>query len=202
MAAGAGNRARSATAKGEKTRQDWILAALAALAEGGVGAVKVERIAKALTVSKGSFYWHFKDHADLLSALLDLWDEDFTRQLIVDAAGLATPAERLRAVAREALTAEMEGVDSASAEAAVQAWAAQDERAAERLRSIEAVRVGYIAEELAIAGLPRERAKAMAKVLYLALLGLYAARGYNPDLADDEAYMALIDLILRQPGSL
>ena len=36
----------------------------------------------------------------------------------------------------------------------------------------------------------------MGKALYMALLGLYAARGYNRDLADDEAYLALVDLVL------
>lgn len=186
--------------KADKTRQDWIDAALAALAQGGVEAVRVERLAAGMKVSKGSFYWHFKDRADLLSALLDLWDGDFTRQLIADAAALPTPAERLRKVAHDALVATMNGVDSARAEAAVQAWAARDNDAAERLRAVEAVRVGYIAVELAASGAPGERANLMAKALYMALLGLYAARGHNPDLADDEAYLALVETVIAAAG--
>lgn len=182
----------------DKTRRDWVLAALEALAEGGVEAVKVERLAKALKVSKGSFYWHFKDRSDLLLALLDLWDADFTQELINHAATLPTPAARLRSVAREALERTMHGVDSARAEAAVQAWAGQDEHAAARLRLVEQARVGYLTEELAAAGLPRHSALAMAKALYLALLGLYAARSYNPTLADDHAFLDLLDLVLAE----
>jgi hypothetical protein len=34
-------------------------------------------------------------------------------------------------------------------------------------------------------------------MLYLALLGLYAARGYNQHLADDSAYLALVELVLE-----
>ena len=189
---------KRATRQPDKTRDDWISAALAALAEGGIEAVKVERLAARLGVSKGSFYWHFKDRPTLLAALLDLWDGNFTQQLIDEAAGLATPAARLRKVAELALAATMEGVDSARAEAAVQAWATTDEAAAKRLRGVEEVRIDYIAGELEAAGMPGAQARSMGKALYMALLGLYAARGYNRDLADDEAYLALVDLVLAK----
>ena len=189
---------KRATRQPDKTRDDWISAALAALAEGGIEAVKVERLAARLGVSKGSFYWHFKDRPALLAALLDLWDGNFTQQLIDEAAGLATPAARLRKVAELALAATMEGVDSARAEAAVQAWATTDEAAAKRLRGVEEVRIDYIAGELEAAGMPGAQARSMGKALYMALLGLYAARGYNRDLADDEAYLALVDLVLAR----
>ena len=189
---------KRATRLPDKTRDDWISAALAALAEGGIEAVKVERLAARLGVSKGSFYWHFKDRPTLLAALLDLWDGNFTQQLIDEAAGLATPAARLRKVAELALAATMEGVDSARAEAAVQAWATTDEAAAKRLRGVEEVRIDYIAGELEAAGMPGAQARSMGKALYMALLGLYAARGYNRDLADDEAYLALVDLVLAK----
>lgn len=182
----------------EKTREDWTLAALAALAEGGIDAVRVERLAVQLRVSKGSFYWHFKDRADLLNALLDLWDNDFTRQLIEKVAPQPTPAERLRALAVDALSTKMFNVDSARAESAVQAWAAIDPEAARRLRKVETSRVEYLRMELAAHGLPAAQATAMAKVLYLALLGLYATRAYNPDLADDQAYLNLVELVLSR----
>ncbi len=63
-----------------RSRDDWIEAAWAALGEGGVEAVRVERLARKLDVTKGSFYWHFKDRQDLIDALMDRWfglrDED------------------------------------------------------------------------------------------------------------------------------
>lgn len=189
---------RRAAEQRDLSRHDWVMAALAAMAEGGVEAMKVERLARTLGVSKGSFYWHFKDRPALFSAVLDLWDGDFTRQLIDQAAHLETPAERLREVARAALVATMHGVDSARAEAAVQAWAATDAMAAARLEEVEAVRVGYIAAELTAAGMPADKAKLMGKALYMALLGLYAARGRNETLADDAAFMAMTALVLAE----
>ena len=51
----------------------WIAAAFDALAEGGIDAVRVEPLAKALGITKGSFYWHFADRRALLDAMLDAW---------------------------------------------------------------------------------------------------------------------------------
>ncbi len=56
-----------------RSQEDWIEAAWIALGEGGVEAVRVERLARKLGVTKGSFYWHFKDRQDLINALLDRW---------------------------------------------------------------------------------------------------------------------------------
>ena len=179
------------------TRDDWLRAAVAALAEGGVEAVKVERLAKTLGVSKGSFYWHFKDRPQLLAAILDFWDADFTQQLIDNAADRTTPKERLRHLAQDALVKTVYGIDSARAEAAIQSWAATDAHVAERLRAVDSARLAYLEKELAAAGQQPDKARARAKMLYLALLGLYAARGYNQDLADDSAYLALVELALE-----
>ena len=49
---------------------DWAEAALEALARGGLAAVAVEPLAKALGTTKGSFYWHFADRNALLEATL------------------------------------------------------------------------------------------------------------------------------------
>ena len=54
-------------------RKEWISAAIEAAAEGGIDNVRVERLARRLRVTKGSFYWHFKDRNALLQALLEAW---------------------------------------------------------------------------------------------------------------------------------
>ncbi len=57
------------------TRDDWLDAAFLAVVEGGFDKARVLTIADALGVTRGSFYWHFTDHADLLAALLARWKE-------------------------------------------------------------------------------------------------------------------------------
>lgn len=60
-------------------REGWNLTGdttLWALADGGVDAVRVEALAKALGVTKGGFYGYFADRDALLEAMLDTWERE------------------------------------------------------------------------------------------------------------------------------
>jgi AcrR family transcriptional regulator len=59
----------------DRGRNKWFEAALKALVEEGVDAVRIERLAPRLGITRGSFYHHYKDHADLLRALLEHYVE-------------------------------------------------------------------------------------------------------------------------------
>lgn len=63
-------------------KTDWLRAARSALLRGGVEAVRVERLARDLQVTKGSFYWHFKDREELLELLLQEWEQELSEQII------------------------------------------------------------------------------------------------------------------------
>src|ERR1700744_3972621 len=56
------------------TRESWIEAARRVLGNSGVEDVKVDRIARRLRMTRGSFYWHFSSREDLLNALLKDWE--------------------------------------------------------------------------------------------------------------------------------
>jgi AcrR family transcriptional regulator len=66
---------KSESAEPRLDREDWIRAAMVALAEEGVRAVAVEPLARRLGVTKGSFYWHFANREALWSALLERWEQ-------------------------------------------------------------------------------------------------------------------------------
>jgi AcrR family transcriptional regulator len=63
------------------TPTDWVQAATAMLVNQGVDAVRVDVLARQLGVTRGSFYWHFKDRDHLLRALLQAWREQTTEIL-------------------------------------------------------------------------------------------------------------------------
>ena len=63
------------------SRDDWLDAAFQAVVDGGFDQARVLIIAGKLGVTRGSFYWHFKDHADLIGSLLSRWRE---REIAVD----------------------------------------------------------------------------------------------------------------------
>jgi AcrR family transcriptional regulator len=80
---------------------DWERGALGMISEQGVAALAVEALARRLGVTKGSFYWHFKNREALLAATLARWEADDEHELQrhVEAAA-AEPRERLRALFR------------------------------------------------------------------------------------------------------
>lgn len=179
------------------TREDWIEAAMRALVAGGVEAVKVERLAPALKVSKGSFYWHFKDRGDLLRALLAHWEGAETESLIAEVAHQPTPRARLEALAKAALRRTKGDLDIAEAEDAIRAWAAADPAARAQVQRVDGRRVAYLAQELEAIGADASAALALARAVYLALIGLFAARRTSADLADDAAFLRLVTLAIQ-----
>ena len=56
-------------------RDDWLDAAFEAVVDGGFDQLRVVALAQSLGVTRGSFYWHFADHADLVKVLLARWQQ-------------------------------------------------------------------------------------------------------------------------------
>ena len=80
---------RKRHATGRVSREQWLEAALSALAQGGVAAVRVDALAKSLSISRSGFYWHFADRGALLDEMKDYWAGTFTESV----ARQATPEE-------------------------------------------------------------------------------------------------------------
>ena len=112
--------------------QAWVQAALQALQDVDIEQVRVERLAKTLGVTKGSFYWHFKDRQDLLDQLLDLWFVQLTQSVFDVARSFrGTPTARLQAVVEDITQQERAAYDLA-----FRAWARNDGKVAEAVREV------------------------------------------------------------------
>src|SRR4030081_627220 len=59
-------------------REIWLDTARQALIEEGTSGVEINKLAKRLGVSRGGFYWFFKDRAELLEKLLEYWVQTST----------------------------------------------------------------------------------------------------------------------------
>jgi AcrR family transcriptional regulator len=100
------------------TKEDWTRAALEALAAGGVAAVAVDRLAKQLGATRGSFYWHFRDRRELIESALAQWERENTTELIPQAEAVADPVARLRLLFREVYERPVDPIEIALAAAA------------------------------------------------------------------------------------
>ncbi|WP_109613302.1 TetR/AcrR family transcriptional regulator [Pseudaminobacter salicylatoxidans] len=55
------------------SREAWIAAAIGVLEKKGIANVKVDRLSRQLKVTRGSFYFHFRNLKDLLDSLREEW---------------------------------------------------------------------------------------------------------------------------------
>ena len=180
------------------SREDWVHAGMSALISGGIEAVKVEKLATALGISKGPFYWRFADRDELLQAIIDFWTRDLTQSLIDKTRAAETPEERLRALATVSLAPHAGQLDVAKAEGALRAWAAADAMPRDAVREVDASRIAHVTTEFLLMGAPEGLAEDLAKAVYVALLGLYTVRQYTPELADDRAFTTTVDIAIRE----
>lgn len=144
----------------------WTNAALEDLAIGGIQSVRVETLAKRLAVTKGSFYWHFKDRSALHENMLAHWRRRATLDLIERLDRGDMPAEeRLRSLIRLPL-AGRRSAWGADVELSIRLWGRSDERAQRTLQEVDELRLRYIAGLLAKCGVDHEIAHAQAIVIY------------------------------------
>ena len=150
-------------------RSDWIDAGLAVLATHGVDAVRVERIATDLGVTKGSFYWHFKDRSALLTAALEAWQSQATNAII-------THVDAMGGDARTRLTTLFTVVASAdgSLDRAIRHWAANDVVPRSAMDAVDRRRMSYLQALFAEIGFAPAEAEARARLVYHALVGQFA----------------------------
>ncbi len=171
---------------------DWIRAAGRRLAAGGPASVAVESLARDLGVTKGSFYWHFRDRAALLDAVLADWSRRSTEPLLdrLRRSGADAPA-RLAALA-----ATVAGEGGGSLDPAIRAWAQHDRTVAEAVGQVDQARLGFIAGELRSLGFAPATAWTRARLFYLHLLGEHALaladRPLNERLAEAARVLALL----------
>ena len=66
------------TAARRFSRDQWLVQALELLARNGSAALSLNNLINQFQVTKGSFYWHFKNQADFQSALIDHWHKTHT----------------------------------------------------------------------------------------------------------------------------
>jgi AcrR family transcriptional regulator len=146
-----------------RSRQDWIEAAWDALGEGGVEAVRVEALARDLGVTKGSFYWHFRDRQGLVAALLDRWFALRADDTAPATAG-ADPGGRIWLVFERAVARGTTGQA-----AALRFWAQRNPAIQRRIEAEDAKRAAFLEDRFTELGFGAGEAGVRAGV-YMAMI--------------------------------
>ncbi len=168
--------------------EDWLNAAQRRLVHGGIDAVKIGPLAEDLTVTRGSFYWHFRDRNHLLETLLSQWRgqsrEMFER--LVGGDGASGMEEFVRLVHLWVDESEFDP----SLESAMRDWARTSDDVSAVVKTVDEERIAYIKRIFLDFGYGEDEAFIRARITYFHQVGYYTI-GYNESL---DARMALLPM--------
>lgn len=173
-------------------RADWVHAGLAMLAAGGIDAVRVERLANALKVTKGSFYWHFRDRPALLDAMLDAWQAQATGDIIDRVEALGGDAS-----ARLAALLSIVFRSDGRLEMAVRDWASRDAAAREAQAIVDQRRLAYVEKLFLEHGFDAREAGARARFAYQALIGQFSLGSQGGDEGIGQLREVILPMLIR-----
>lgn len=189
-----GREADAPASRANLTPEAWIDAATDVLVDQGMDKVRVDDLARQLGVTRGSFYWHFRDRNDLLQRVLASWrhraTEDLTRRLEA-----ANPDPRLQL--RDVLTLPFRGqaaTRAARIELAIRAWARTDLAARVAVDEADANRIAYIAQLFSQLGFGVSEARMRAQMLYSVLV----AESVSPSLVNASNREAFANFVEEQ----
>jgi AcrR family transcriptional regulator len=132
----------------------------------GIDHVRVDVLAGELNVTRGSFYWHFRDREDLLRRVLQAWREVSTVQLTQR---LEVARSDPRELLADVITLPFRGraaVRAARIELAIRAWARRDPMAQQALDEADSSRIRYHQTLFRALGFAPDEAAHRAFLLY------------------------------------
>jgi AcrR family transcriptional regulator len=160
--------------KSRLAASDWVDAASLIMARRGIADVRIEVLAKELKVTKGSFYWHFKDRNALFDALLLSYEarsHEFMERVIASAAG---PSMQLRSIlASPQRMANREVADTIRMELAIRSWARRSVHVRNLVRRSDEVRWKKTHAILQANGVKPNRARLLNNLLQALLFHLW-----------------------------
>ena len=174
-------------------RNSWIEEGLRTLGVGGVDAVRIEKLAEALGVTKGGFYWHFEDRGALLEEMLDAWERAVIDQAIehVEAEG-----GDARAKLQRLFTLATSSRDLLKIELAMRDWARRDKAVAKRLRRLDKRRMEYMRSLFAAFCPDEDEVEVRCLLVFSLFVGSpFVAADYGPRKRADVLELALKRLL-------
>jgi len=168
----------------KKNRKSWLDAGLQALASDGPEGLRIMAIAERLGVTKGSFYWHFKNLEEYQSALLQEWEQGHTQDAIacVESTG-GDAAAKLRKWFIGAVAADI------TLARAIRSWSLSNQHTGVIQARVDQKRIDYLIKLLRGAGWDKDQAATLGRWAYWAWVGYSTLDG--PRVTDKQ-----VDLIL------
>ena len=130
------------------SKNQWLEMGLELLEREGIGAVRVDRLARELGTSRSGFYWHFKDRSELYRDMLEYWAHEDT-EVVANNPELqhGSPKGRLRKTMEMILEHDLTRYDLA-----IRGWAKTDPKVAKAFKHGYRLRHEFIGARFAEMG--------------------------------------------------
>lgn len=184
------------TAKNTLHRDVWLKQALDVLFSHGIGSVKVEILARELGVTKGSFYWHFKNREELLHDVVDWWRDNQIAFLdSLDVSHIEDAPNLIKSVIEFT-----DHTDDSRHDVAMREFARFDGYAAAAVSEVDRRRLDYLSALFRAAGFEDAEAQLRAQALYFYQVGEYTTSLHVDSALRDELAERRFRLLISAPG--
>lgn len=166
------------------TSEDWVNTAFNLLVDEGISAIKLARLCEILSVTKGSFYWHFADIDGLHEAMADAWcaeSNDAVR-------GLAQLDSEPASTRLEFMAARLIDPSSWAREAAIRDWAQENPRVQQAVHTLDQRIFTTVQSALLDTGFSTTDARLRAGILVYSGIGFVHARKSLPTPTPEEIH--------------
>ncbi|MDH5682119.1 MAG: TetR/AcrR family transcriptional regulator [Spirochaetota bacterium] len=181
-------------AKSKVTKEMWLNMGLKTFAEGGMNAINVEKMARSLGCSKGSFYWYFENRGEFVNEMLQHWVRIGTEEYIESSGTENSPEAQLERLLLDVFKSK-EGRDFMFH---LRHYSQNDKEIARILKETEDRRILYIVKILQNCGLKENLARDKAELAYHYYLGWYERTKYL-ELSEEELYRQ-VELLICAMG--
>jgi AcrR family transcriptional regulator len=171
--------------------KDWLDLGLQTLARSGFTALKAEPLAKAMGVSRGSFYWHFADIGAYRAAILKHWRDVAAEQVIANLEASSKDDNPLLLLLRRTFSGKL------ALENAVRTWATLDPMARAAVQATDRRRLSYVESLFERSGVAPAVARSRAQIFYWAFLGFALSDKPLPKARQEALLEELIRMALR-----
>ena len=152
-------------------RFDWLRTALDIFVAEGIDAVRITRLADDLGVTRGSFYWHFQNRADLIDSLVSYWKDKNTAAITGSMAQAVSLADGIFRFFETCIDAAQ---FDPRLDLALREWARRSESIHRLVESEDQARIDALCEFYRRFDYPMPQALIRARVLYYSQIGFYA----------------------------
>jgi AcrR family transcriptional regulator len=184
------NRVKSA----KLSKEEWLTAALEAVSRDGGAKLRIDALVKELGVSKGSFYWHFKNRKAFMHDLIEYWH---LRSTLVVSDNLdqsqAPPEQKLQALVEMVFVEELTRHDLA-----IRSWAIQEPAVRAAVKRTDLYRMNYVRALFLGIGFAPEDAEFRAQVFVSEATMEGAVFDRLPKSARKQRARKFYELLIRQ----